>query len=177
MNFCSQDIHTQFIIYIIARERFPSPHFNSLRPSDAYMRQSTIHHWFIPWLVAWSAPSQYLNQCWNIVNWTLRNKLHWNFNRNSNIFIQENALRNVVCEMASILSRLQCVNNPRPSVSNTYASYDVWTPELQHSRRDKLAAIFQTPFSNAFSWRKHINFDYIYHWTLFPETGLVIFQH
>ena len=42
--------------------------------------------------------------------WTLRNKLQWKFNRNSNIFIQENALENVVCEMASILSRPQCVN-------------------------------------------------------------------
>ena len=40
-------------------------------------------------LVAWTEPSHYLNQCWNIVNWTLRNKLHWNFNRNSNIFVQE----------------------------------------------------------------------------------------
>ena len=30
------------------------------------------------------------------------NNLHWNFNRNSNIFIQENALEDVVCEMASI---------------------------------------------------------------------------
>ena len=39
---------------------------------------------------------------WNIVNWTLRNKLQWNFIRNSNIFIQQNALENVVCEMASI---------------------------------------------------------------------------
>ena len=51
----------------------------------------------------------YLNQCWNIVNWTLRNKLQWNFNRNSYIFIQENVLQKVVCEMASILSRPQCV--------------------------------------------------------------------
>ena len=61
-------------------------------------------------IVAWTAPSHYLNQCWNIVNWTLRNKLQWNFNRNSNIFIQQNALQNGVCEMASILSRPQCVN-------------------------------------------------------------------
>ena len=49
-----------------------------------------------------SAPSHYLNQCWNIVNWTLRNKFQWNCNRNSNIFIQENAFENIVCEMASI---------------------------------------------------------------------------
>ena len=59
---------------------------------------------------AWTAPSHYLNQCWNIVNWTLRNKLQWKFNRNSNIFIYENAHENVVCEMASILSWPQFVN-------------------------------------------------------------------
>ena len=49
-----------------------------------------------------SAPSHYLNQCRNIINWSLRNKLQWHFNRNSNIFIQENAFENVVCEMATI---------------------------------------------------------------------------
>ena len=36
-------------------------------------------------------------------------KCLWNFNRNSSIFIQENVLENVVCEMASILVRPQCV--------------------------------------------------------------------
>ena len=36
--------------------------------------------------------------------------MQWNFNRNSNIFIQENTLENVVCKMAAILSRPQCVN-------------------------------------------------------------------
>ena len=46
--------------------------------------------------------SHYLNHCWNIVNGTLGNKLQWNFNRNSNIFIQEKAFENVVYEMASI---------------------------------------------------------------------------
>ena len=28
---------------------------------------------------SWSAPSHYLNQCWKIVNWTLRNKIQWFF--------------------------------------------------------------------------------------------------
>ena len=56
----------------------------------------------------------------NHVNEQNNRKLSWNelwfngkvvswFYRNSNIFIQENALENVVCEMASILSRPQCV--------------------------------------------------------------------
>ena len=58
--------------------------------------------------------SDNLNQCWNMVNGTLRNKLQWNINRNSYIFIQENAFENVICEMMVILSRPQCVNtNPQ----------------------------------------------------------------
>ena len=68
------------------------------------------HHWFRLWLVAWSTPSHYLNQCWNNINWTLRNKLQWNLNQNSYIFIQENAFDNVLWKMAAILSRPQCVN-------------------------------------------------------------------
>ena len=84
--------------------------FNSLRPGDAYMRQQTIQHRFRQWLVAWPAPSHYLNQCWDIVNWTRRNKLQWNFNRNSYLFIQENAFQNVAWKMTAIVSRPQCVN-------------------------------------------------------------------
>ena len=49
------------------------------------------------------------NQCWNIVNWTLGNKLQRNLNRKLNIFIQENAFENVVWKMAAIFSRPQCV--------------------------------------------------------------------
>ena len=66
---------------------------NPFRPSNAYMRQKTNHHWFRHWLVAWTAPSHFLNQFWNIVNWNLRNKLQWNLNRTSYIFIQENAFK------------------------------------------------------------------------------------
>ena len=51
-------------------------------------------------------------QCWDIVNWTLGNKLQWNFNRNSYIFIQENAFENVACEMASICLGLNVLNEP-----------------------------------------------------------------
>ena len=51
----------------------------------------------------------------NIVDLTLRNKLQWNGNRNSYIFIQENPFENVVWKMAAILSRPQCVKIPSPS--------------------------------------------------------------
>ena len=69
------------------------------------------HHQFKWWIVAWSAPSNYLKQWWIIVNWTHGNKLRWICNRNSNIFIEENAFENVVCKMSAILCRCQCVNS------------------------------------------------------------------
>ena len=42
-------------------------------------------HWFRYWLAIYSTPSHYLNQCWVIVNWTLKNKLQWNFNKNTKL--------------------------------------------------------------------------------------------
>ena len=82
----------------------------------------TNHHWFRQWLVPWPAPSHYLNQCWSIVMWNIGNKLQWNLNKNSNIFIQENAFECVVFEMAAILSRPQCVKLIKDS-SPSRASY------------------------------------------------------
>ena len=46
-----------------------------------------------------------------IVNWTLRNEIQWNVNRNSNTFIEENTFENVVCEVLFISSRLQITNH------------------------------------------------------------------
>ena len=76
------------------------------------------------------ATSHYLNQYWNIVNWTLRN----NLNRNLYIFIQVNAFGNVAWKMAAILFRPQCVNQIYPEcylitfhqlwrVSNCFCGY------------------------------------------------------
>ena len=68
-------------------------------------------HWFRQWLVASSAPSHYLNQCWLIVNWTLRNTPQKNSNQNTKVFIHENAFECVGCEMAAILSRGRWINS------------------------------------------------------------------
>ena len=46
--------------------------------------------------------------------WNLRNKLQWNSNRNSNIFVQENAFENVIWKMAVILYRPQYANQTDP---------------------------------------------------------------
>ena len=76
---------------------------NSSPPSDAYMHQwtgSTIIQVMVCRLVA---PGHLLNQCGNIVDRTLRNKLQWSFARNSYILIHENPFENVVCVLAAIL--------------------------------------------------------------------------
>ena len=56
------------------------------------------------------SPGQRQAIFWNIVNWTLRNKLQWDLNQNSYILIQENAFENVFQKMLASLSRPQCVN-------------------------------------------------------------------
>ena len=37
----------------------------------------TDQNWCGQWLVAWPAPSHYLNQYWNVVNWTIETKIQW----------------------------------------------------------------------------------------------------
>ena len=70
-----------------------------------------------------SVPSHYLNQSQNIANLTLRNKLQWHFNLNSNIFIQHNAFEDVVCEMAIICLGLNVLI---PATSHTqWALYKI----------------------------------------------------
>ena len=43
-----------------------------------------------------------LNQCWNILNWILRNKFYWNFNRKSDIFTDEKSFESVICKMLAM---------------------------------------------------------------------------
>ena len=47
-------------------------------------------------------PSHFLNQCWVIANWTLRNRLQWNFSRNTKFFMNEYATENITCKTAAI---------------------------------------------------------------------------
>ena len=48
---------------------------------------------------------------------------------------------------------------------------------LTHWGRDKMAATFQTTFSNAFSWIKIDEFQSRFHWGVFLRVQLTIFQH
>ena len=44
------------------------------------------------------------------------NKIQWIFNRNTNLFIHENASQNIVCQKAAILSRGRWVNSLAPVI-------------------------------------------------------------
>ena len=91
--------------------RFQILGINSLRPSDASVNNK--------WTIIGSANGLSLGQRQAII-WTnaciylkknIRNKRHWNFDRNSYIFIQENVFESVVWKMSVILFRPpQCVN-------------------------------------------------------------------
>ena len=48
---------------------------------------------------------------------------------------------------------------------------------LTHWGRHKMAAIFQTPFSNAFSWIKKYEFRLKFCWRLFLRIPLTVSQH
>ena len=55
--------------------------------------------------------------------------------------------------------------------------FHVMTSWLTHWGRDKMAAIFRTTFSNAFSWMKMLEFRLWNHWNLFLRFELTISQH
>ena len=48
---------------------------------------------------------------------------------------------------------------------------------LTHWGRDKMPAIIQTTFSNAFFWMKMYEFRLTFHWSLFLRVQLTIFHH
>ena len=68
-------------------------------------------------------------QRWLIVKWTPRNTALWNLNQLFNIFIDEIAFENVVCEKSVILSRPRCVegnNDKQISFSQIYGTNGMW---------------------------------------------------
>ena len=98
-------LNTTLFIQLEARLELLQFCMNSSRPSVTYMRQ-----WIGSALVQIVACRLFGAKPLSkpmlvIVNWTLTNKLQWNFNQNTKLFIHENASQNIVCEMTANLSR------------------------------------------------------------------------
>ena len=104
--------------------------FNSHRPLMTHIFVSELgQHWFRWRLVAYWAPSHYLNICWVIGNWIFRNKLQWNFSQNIKFSIHEKASEKTVFEMAATLSRGRSVNTSVDSCVHKQTSHYTPRPE------------------------------------------------
>ena len=75
----------------------------------------------------------------------------------------------------TMLFQLQHMQPQTPSVQS--AATIIYKSPLTHLPLDKMAAISQTIFSNAFSWIKNLVFWLKFHWRLFPGVQLTILQH
>ena len=60
---------------------------------------------------------------WLIIDWTLRNKVQWNFYWNWNIFIDEIAFENVVCQSGSHLVEASMFYITKPDAKFSEASF------------------------------------------------------
>ena len=135
------------------------------------------YHWFMQWLIAHTPPSHYLNQWWLVVKRMI--KLQWNLNQNVSINIQENGFENVICKI--FLSGSQCVrilltNHQWDPTGHCWID-SLSKSQLTHLSLDKMAAISQTTFSDAFSLMKSFLFWLKFHWSLFLRVHLTITQH
>ena len=78
------------------------------------IHNSTFTRWVGSWCHMTIMPHICISgsgQYWHFGNWTLRNKLQYNFNPNTKILIYKNAYENIVCETAAILSRERWVKS------------------------------------------------------------------
>ena len=74
-------------------------------------------------------------------------------------------------------SRSHCRCNRHYKPWHDASNFSLCPFGLTHLGRDKMAAIFQMTFSNAFSWMKTYEFQLRFHWSLFPGVQLPIVQH
>ena len=78
------------------------------------------------------------------------------------------SLRNTNCCLSLFSVPLMRTSDGRTSCQLLY---------ITHWGQDKMADIFQTTFSSAFSWMKMYIFRLRFHWSFFLRVQLTIFQH
>ena len=81
------------------------------------------------------------------------------------------------CLIGWLHDHMEWILNLAISVTDKLVDLDPFHTQLTHWGRDKMAAIFQKTFSNAFSWMKMYEFWLWFHWSLFLRVHLIIFQH
>ena len=154
-----------------------------------------------PEVVIIGSGNDFIPICHQAITWSSADLISVSFQSKYIIFIQENAFENVF--MPDWTKPLPETNDLSPigflalrddqfqrkcswyqyckvSLKSTLLKF---LPHLTEANewtqwgRDKMAAIFQRTFSNAFSWMKIYKFKLRFHWSLFPRVQLTIFQH
>ena len=103
------------------------------------------------------------------------NKFQRNIKRNSQILIQEIALKNVVCEMSAILSRPLCVNALLDELCKHHYSNDCDQKQWTHMVRDKIK--WKHVLKTKYAIRNHVvsvllSYDAIVYYVLFQKCSL-----
>ena len=106
--------------------KYPWTMFNSLRPSDAYMRHENKPSLIRIMACRLFGASHYLNQCG--IMWIGPGEQIYEILIKYNTFIQENASENVIWKIAANLTRPHCVNN-LVTISTT-TKFGKWSAEL-----------------------------------------------
>ena len=103
----------------------------------------------------------------------------WNWSNTMNVLSELWVLMawcfSIRASVAMVLTTHPCVS--RCLRVNNYIPPKLWCKYLTHPPLDKMAAISQTIFSDAFSWIKSFVFWLKFHWSLFLRVQLKVTQH
>ena len=86
------------------------------------------------------------------LNESLMNKLQWNLNQITKIFIEENVFENGVCKLSTIMFRHHCVNEP--AASNNEVGYNEVIIGAMASQITSLTIVYSIVYSGA-DQRRH----------------------
>ena len=126
-----------------------------------YMHQSAYHHWFRLWIFTWLVPIHYLNQCWNIVNLMLGDKLQQNLIEEIEIYTY--SYKKIHLKMSSWKWRpfslnLNLLINKKPWPEQC------WPCSIMLCRADSRFAPSQWETSWQSQWETPLQSNSVYHW-------------
>ena len=108
-----------------------------------------------------------MDQGWFIANQTPQNKLQWNQNQNTNVFLRVNAFENVVWKASATLFRPLCVNGIATPPS-PYITVIIWIYSTYSLKRSPLATHKNNVWWNHSADILH-NHDNVIKWKHFPR--------
>ena len=135
-----------------------------------------IIKWKSLWKIEWFSPSKIeIDRFWSHGNYKSCRYHSWR-DTTQYLLAQNWTLTGFTLRIAfsGFPHQVDCRRRSSSLLPNTSTSMNhvLFKVSLTHWGRDKMAAIFQTTFSNAFPWMKMCEFRLRFHWILFPMVQL-----